>query len=178
MSDQNILLGSGKLYLGVVENVATATESEIEAALTEVGAIQGGATLTYTPTFKEVKSANYGTLASFLTGEEVTFTSGILNFNLKNLETLSAGSYSEDTTAGTRRIGIGGLKAVPINYLRFVHEKPDGKKLTVNVFKAQSQNGFSITFDSENETVIDAQFKALAVPGKSDGNMVEIIEEI
>ena len=91
MSEQNILLGSGKLFLGEVE--PTATETEIEAALTEVGAISGGATLTYTPTFKEVKSANYGTLASFLTGEEVTFTSGILNFNLKNIEILSAGKY-------------------------------------------------------------------------------------
>ncbi|MEC1725851.1 hypothetical protein P9E34_14125 [Schinkia azotoformans] len=178
MSEQEILLGSGKLSLGVVANVATATETEIAAALTEVGAISGGATLTYTPTFKEIKSANYGTLASFLTDEQVTFTSGILNWNLKNLENFSAGAYSEDETAGTRRIGIGGLRNVPINYLRFEHTKPSGKKLTVNIFKAQSQNGFELAFDSENETIIDAQFKALAVPGKTDGTLVEIVEEI
>ncbi|MEC1768283.1 hypothetical protein [Schinkia azotoformans] len=178
MSGQNILLGSGKLYLGLVDNVATATEEQIESALTEVGAIDRGASITYAPTFTEVDSANYGTLASFLTKEEVTFTSGVLNWNLKNLENFSAGSYSEDTTAGTKRIGIGGLKSVPINYLRFVHEKEDGKKLIVNIFKAQSQNGFALTFDNENPVVIDAQFKALAVPGKSDGNLVEIIEEI
>ncbi|MFP5111826.1 IPT/TIG domain-containing protein [Bacillaceae bacterium C204] len=176
IAEDTYLLGSGDLYIGVVS--PTATADEINAALKNVGAISGGASLTYKPSFTEIKSANRGTIASFKSDEEVSFKSGILTWDLQNVEKLSAAYYSEDNTAGTRRVGVGGMKNIPINYLRFVHTKPDGKKLTVNVFKAQAQSGFELTFDKEKETVIDAEFKALAVTTKSDGNLVEIIEEV
>lgn len=177
VKEDNYLLGSGDLFIGTVPNVATATEEEITASLVNVGAISGGATLTYTPTFYEIESANRGTIASFKTKEEVVFKSGILTWNLKNLEKLSAAYYSEDLATGVRRLGIGGAKNVPINYVRFVHTKPDGNTLTMNLFKAQAQSGFELTFDKEQETVIDAEFKAMAVIGKDDGNLVEIIDQ-
>lgn len=175
--EDNYLLGSGDLYIGQVKNIATATKDEIDASLVNVGAISGGAVLTYTPTLYNVESANRGTIASFKTHEEVIFRTGILTWNLKNLEKLSAAYYSHNFETGERRIGIGGAENIPINYVRFVHTKEDGKKLTVNIFKAQAQSGFELTFDKEQETVIDAEFKALSVPEKKDGNMVEIIEE-
>jgi hypothetical protein len=176
VEESNVILGSGDLYLGVVDS--SATEDQITAALVNVGAISGGSVLTYKPKFHDVVSANRGTFASFKTDEEVTFKSGILTWNLSNIEKLSAAYYSEDNTKGIRRVGIGGMKNVPINYLRFVHTKPDGNTITMNMFKAQSQGGFNITFDSEKETVIDVEFKALAVTNKTDGNLVEIIEEV
>lgn len=178
VKEDNFLLGSGDLFIGQVADPATATEEEIAEALENVGAISGGAILTYKPSFQEVKSANRGTLFTMLTEEEITFKSGLLTWDLANLEKLSAAHYSEDTTKGERRIGLGGLKQVPVNYLRFVHKKVDGKKLTVNLFRAQNQSGFELTFDGEKETVLDAEFKALACPGKEQGNAVEIIEEI
>ena len=174
VKEDTILLGSGDLYLGKVD--PNATETEIQAALVNVGAISGGATITYKTKFQDVKSANRGTLMSFLTDEEVTFKSGVLTWNLENISKLYPAKFTSDTTK--KRVGIGGIKNVPINYLRFVHTKPNGKRLTVNIFKAQAQDGFDITFDSEKETVLDVEFKALAVTGKNDGNLVEIIEEI
>lgn len=174
VKEDNILLGSGDLYLGQVD--LNATEKEIENALVNVGAISGGATLSYKAKFTDVKSANRGTLISFLTDEEVTFKSGVLTWNLENLSKLYPAKFTSDTTK--KRIGIGGIKNVPINYLRFVHTKPNGKKLILNIFKAQAQDGFDITFDSEKETVLDVEFKALAVTNKTDGNLVEIIEEL
>ncbi|WP_407268969.1 hypothetical protein [Radiobacillus sp. PE A8.2] len=180
MAKDDILLGSGQLFLGEIEDVETATESEIEAALEEVGHISSGAALSYSPEFYEVKGGELNqVIKTFLTNEEVTFTSGILTWNLKNIEKLVAASYSEDTEAGTRRIGIGGLKNVPMNYLRFVHTKQDtGKKLTVNIFKAQNQGGIELNFNPEEETVIDVEFKAIPAKGKADGNLVEIIDEV
>lgn len=177
MAEDNYILGSGDLLIGTVDNVATATDEEIEAALVNVGAISGGAVLTYTPTLYNVESANRGTIASFKTSEEVIFRTGILTWNLENLEKLSAGYYSEDIETRTRRLGLGGTKNIPINYVRFVHTKPNGNTLTMNLFKAQAQSGFELTFDKEQETVIDAEFKALAVIGKNDGNLVEIIDQ-
>ena len=174
VKEDNILLGSGDLFLGQVD--PNATEQEIQAALVNVGAISGGATLVYKTKFQDVKSANRGTLMSFLTDEEITFKSGVLTWNLENISKLYPAKFTSDTTK--KRVGIGGLKNVPINYLRFVHTKPDGKKITVNIFKAQAQDGFDITFDSEKETVLDVTFKALSVTNKTDGNLVEIIEEL
>ena len=77
VKEDTILLGSGDLFLGQVD--LKATEQEIQAALVNVGAISGGATLVYKTKFQDVKSANRGTLMSFLTDEEVTFKSGILS---------------------------------------------------------------------------------------------------
>lgn len=174
---EKIILGSGELFLGNVENVATASEEEIEAALTKAGEIQGGATLFYTPTFKDVRGGKHnGVLASFKTQEEVRFTSGLLTWELENLNKIFPAAYSQN--GSTRRVGLGGVNETKVNYLRFVHERPNGKKLTVNMFKAQNQSGFQFTFDPENESILDLEFKALAVQNKEDGNLVEIIEEI
>ena len=129
VSEDTYLLGSGDLYLGVVADPSTATEEEITAALTNVGAISGGAALSYKPTFYEVESANRGTIASWKTKEEVVFKSGILTWDLTNIEKLSSAYYSENSTAGTRRVGIGGLKNIPVNFLRFEHTKPDRKSV-------------------------------------------------
>lgn len=173
-----VILGSGDLFLGTVANVETATETEIEAALSHVGAISGGASLQYSPTFTDVKGGrNNGVVASFLTSEEVTFTSGILHFDLDNLGKINPAVVTTDVATNTRRLGLGGVNALNINYLRFIHTKPSGKKLTVNIFKAKNTNGFTLTFDPSKETIIDAQFKALAT-GKTNGNLVEIIEEL
>lgn len=174
-----IILGSGELFLGYVADVATATESDIEAAITKVGEIQGGATLYYEPKFKEVRGGKLnGVLANFKTQEEVRFSSGLLTWDMQNLSNIFPAVFSEDTTLGTKRVGIGGISDTPVNYLRFIHQKPDGKKITMNVYKAQNQNGFEFSLDPENETVIDLEFKALAVSGKEDGNLVEIVEEV
>lgn len=174
--EEKIILGSGELFLGAVD-VATATEEQIEVALTKAGEIQGGATLFYSPTFKDIRGGKHnGILASFKTQEEVRFTSGLLTWELENLAKIFPANYSEDATK--RRIGLGGVNETKINYLRFVHEKPNGKKLIVNLFKAQNQSGFQFSFDPENESVLDLEFKALAVQNKEDGNLVEIIEEI
>jgi hypothetical protein len=178
VKEDNILLGSGDLFLGQVTQ-ENPTEQQITDSLVKVGLISGGAALNYTPTFHDVIAGNRkGVIASFLTQEQVTFTSGVLTWDLKNLSKLSAASFTDDEAGGKRRIGIGGLSNVPVNYLRFVHTKPDGKKLTVNIFKAQAQNGFEFAFNSEQETVLDIEFKALTALDKTDGNLVEIIEEV
>lgn len=169
-----IVLGSGELYLGKVNNVETATEEVIVAALKNVGAIESGATLTYSPTIKTIKSANRGTLMSFVTDEEVTFGCGIMTWLIDNLSILAPALVTVDETTGTKTVKIGGQGGLPVNYLRFVHTKKDGSgALTVNIYKAQATNGFEFTFDNENPLVLNYEFTALS---DTDGNLVEIIE--
>lgn len=169
-----IVLGSGELYLGKVDNPETATETEIEAALKNVGAIEAGATLEYKPTIKEVKSANRGTLMRFVSEEEVTFDCGIMTWMVDNLASLAPATVETDAVTGTKKIKIGGRGMLPCNYLRFLHKKKDASgELIVNIFKAQATNGFSFTFDNENPLVLNYEFSALS---DTNGNLVEIIE--
>lgn len=169
-----ILLGSGELYLGKVNNVEDATEEQIKAALKNVGAIQSGATLAYSNSIQEVKSANRGTLMRFVSEEEIKFNCGVLTWLIDNLATLAPATVETDSETGAKKIKIGGKGNLPINYLRFVHKKKDNTgELVVNIYKAQATNGFSFTFDNENPLVLDYEFSALS---DNNGNLCEIIE--
>lgn len=169
-----IVLGSGELYLGKIENVENTTEETIKAALKNVGAIESGATLTYTPTIQAIKSANRGTITSFVTEEEVTFGCGIMTWIIDNLANLAPATVEVDSETGAKTIKIGNKGMIPINYLRFIHKKKDGSgELIVNIAKAQSTKGFQFTFDSENPLTINYEFMALS---DNTGNLVEIIE--
>ncbi len=168
-----IILGSGELYLGKVENPETADETTIETALKNVGAIESGATLSYKPTIQNVKAANRGHIMSFVTDEEVTFDCGILTWKLDNLANLAPATVEEDKVKGTKKIKIGRKGMIPVNYLRFVHKKKDGTgDIIVNIYKAQAVNGFQFAF-SEKPTVVNYEFTALS---DKNGNLVEIIE--
>lgn len=169
-----IVLGSGELYLGKVENPETATEQEIETALKNVGAIEAGATLSYSPKIKDIKSANRGTIARFITEEEVTFSCGIMTWIIDNLALLAPATVTTDAGTGKKTIKIGGKGMIPVNYLRFIHTKKDGTgELIVNIYKAQATNGFKFTFDNENPLVTNYEFGALS---DNNGNLVEIVE--
>jgi hypothetical protein len=169
-----IILGSGELYLGKVDNVESATEEAIIAALKNVGAIESGATLTYIPTIKDIKSGNRGTIARFVSEEEVKFGCGVMTWIVDSLANLAPAIVTTDETTGKKTIKIGGKGMLPINYLRFVHTKKDGNgELIVNIYKAQATNGFQFTFDNENPLVLNYEFSALS---DNQGNLVEIIE--
>lgn len=165
---------SGELYLGKVLNPETATEEEITTALKNVGAIESGATLQYNPTIKTIKSANRGTIMTFVSEEEVTFNCGIMTWVIDNLANLAPATVETDATSGTKTIKIGGKGMIPINYLRFIHKKSDGSgELIVNIYKAQSTKGFQFTFDKENPLSVNFEFTALS---DKDGNLLEIKE--
>lgn len=169
-----IILGSGELYLGTVANPETATETEIEAALKNIGAIESGATLTYKPTIKEVKSGNRGTIIRFISDEEVKFDCGILTWKVDNLALLAPATVNTDAVTGTKTVKIGAKGGLPVNYLRFIHTKKDGSgTLTVNISKAQNTNGFKFSFNNDNPLSVGYEFEALS---DANGNLVEIIE--
>jgi hypothetical protein len=173
------LLGSGKLFLAEGIDPSTATETEIEAALVEVGKIHEGASLTTESEFVVVRGGQRNQIIdTFQTNESVIFSSGIVTWDLSKIGAFTSSSYSEDTTVGERRLGIGGLPQVKPSYLRFEHEKKDGYKIKINMFKAQNQAGLTINFNNEDPTVQEYEFTLLPEDTKTDGNLVEIVEEI
>lgn len=167
-----ILVGSGELYLGRVDDPENATEAMIGTALKNIGAIEAGATFTYSNEVQEINSANRGLIMRFVTNQKVEFNCGIMTWVFGNMELLCPGTV--DGTTDKKTLKIGAAKKLPVNYLRFVHSKNDGSgDLIINIFKATPEGGFELTFDQENPLSVDYKFVALAT---DSGNLCEIIE--
>lgn len=186
MTDYNVQasdpinLGMGELYLGVVPNPKTATEDTIIPLLKNVGVIDSGASIEYSPDIAEIKGGNrLGVLARWITNEDVTFKSGIMTWVIDNLAAIMPGTLTTDGTTGQKTLKIGGKTTLPVNYLRFIHHKKDGGDLIYNIYNAQVTKGFSMNFDSDKATVIDVEFHSLAgtsAQDQADPSLVEIVE--
>lgn len=175
MKTGNVVLGSGDLYIKSFAAGETIPEhSAIETADNKIGSIKGGAALTDAPEVYEVIDDYGRCLKRFITKHDITFKSGIMTWNLETLKMLALGStLTETSTARTLKIGAAG--AIEQYLIRFVHTLDNDKKIRVTVVGTAS-NGFELTFNPAEETVIDAEFKAMA--HDAEGNQVIIEEEI
>jgi len=177
MTTENIILGSGKLY--IVDYDATTgipEDTEFEVAANRLGLIKGGATLEYKPEEYEIKDDLFEINKRFVISEETTFKSGIMTWDINSLKNLiAAGSYEDDTTNHKRVIKLGGNGAREMKKyaLRFVHSEGNGNTFRVTMV-ATASAGLSLAFNPDSESTIDAEFKALS--HGSEGTQV-ILEE-
>lgn len=173
---ERIVLGSGKVYcVEFTNSIPEDTIIETEANL--LGLIQGGATLTYTPTFYEAKDDLGLVSKKFITEEEVILKSGIMTWNGATLQKLcSTARVTTDTSTHTRTVKIGGAG----NYdgkkyvIHFVHEDAVDGDIRVTIV-GSNEAGFELAFAKDKETVINAEFKAQ--PHDSEGTLIIYKEE-
>ena len=174
---ESIVLGSGKVYatefIGKVPD-----KEELCQESNRVGYVSGGATLDYKPTYQTVKDDLGYIMKTILTDEEASLKTGVMTFNANKLKMLCATGRIIDSKDGkTRTLKIGGLgNADGKQYaICFHHEdKIDGDIWIIIV--GQNQNGFSLAFAKDKETIVDAEFKALVQD--EDGTLIQYIEEI
>lgn len=165
MTKDNIVLGSGKLY--IVEYDASTgipEDSAFETAENRIGLIQGGASLEYTPEEYEIKDDLYEVNKRFVISEETTFRSGVLTWDLTTLKNIvAAGAYTDDTTNHKRTLKLGGNGAREMKKyaLRFVHTEGNNNVFRITLV-ATASAGLTVAFNPDSETVIDAEFKAVA----------------
>lgn len=158
---ERIVLGSGKLY--IKEFVDTIPQdSDIEQDENLLGLIQGGASLTYTPSFYEAKDDLGLVSKKFITEEVVVLKSGIMTWSGNTLQKLSSTvRIEEDKSNKTRTVKIGGSS----NYdrkkyiIHFVHKDEVDGDIRVTIV-GNNEAGFEIAFAKDKETVINAEFKA------------------
>lgn len=178
-TNEPVVLGSGRLYTSNLEDIENATEEEIEASLVELGVIESGATLTYEPTVEQFRGGkNNRIIQSYITQEDLTFSSGIMTWNLEGLKLLAPGNYTEETDAtsgmDTKTLKVGGQYMPNVSYLRFVHDKRyEEGQIVVNIAKAESISGMELTFDNSEKTTTNYEFTSR---GDKDGTLVEIVE--
>lgn len=160
----DVKLGSGDLY--IMEFAGTVPEdATIENDANKIGHIKGGATLEYTNEWKVVIDDNGIIIKNSLTKENVVFKSGILAWNGKTLEALSATARVTDPGPDQpyRIVKIGGKKnSTGKSYvIHFVHKEGTTIENKITIV-GNSRNGFTIAYDPENETVVDAEFTAIS----------------
>lgn len=176
MSKERIVLGSGKLYITEFDGKTVPELEELCKDENILGYIKGGATLSYTPTFLEVKDDLGTHTKTIITEEEAALTSGIMTFDGDTLKTLcETARVEEDKAKGLRIVKFGGIgNASGKRYVICFHheDKIDGDIDVIIVGKNTA--GFSLAFAKDAETVIDAEFKALAQD--NEGTLIKYIE--
>lgn len=166
----DVVLGSGDLY--IVEDTNDALKDlvigsndfyqALEVEENQIGHVKGGATLSYTSEWKKVKDDYKVTVKQFLTNEEVKFKGGILAWNGDILTTLCATGRKETTDEyGITLYKFGGVANTngKSYYIHFRHRKDNGSYVRVTIIGV-CENGFTLAFDPENETVLDPEFSA------------------
>lgn len=176
MANEKIVLGSGKLY--VTEFAGTVPEdATLETDDNILGYIQGGATLSYTPSFYEAKDDLGLVVKKMLTDEEVVLKSGIMTWNGKTLEKI-CGTARVTESGSMRTVKIGGIG----NYngkkyvIRFVHEDSADGDIRLTIV-GSNEAGFEMAFAKDKETVVNVEFKAMGGLD-TEGTLVEYKEEI
>lgn len=172
VATSTVTLGSGELY--IMDFAGSIPEDgTIESVQNKIGSIKGGASLEYKPESYTVKGDNGRTFKAFITKEDVTFKSGILTWNLDVLSKLTmGGELTEDSSKNLKvlKIGKNGSSAINQVLIRFVHSLDNENKVRVTLIGSPT-SGFTLSFNPEEETVIDAEFTALS---QEDGTLVKI----
>lgn len=180
MDKESIVLGSGFLYCIEFEgtNKEIPDNEMLETTENLLGYIKGGASIEYKPTFYEAKD-DMGMVSKLITTEEeATLKSGIMTWCGKTLERLCSTARVTDDKANNKRIvKIGGIanSVNKIYVLHFVHKDSKDGDIRITIV-GNNQAGFTISFAKENETVIDAEFKAQ--PMDKEGTLILYEEEI
>lgn len=171
-------LGSGDLFIKEYTAGAAVTAADVIANGERLGEIKGGASLEYTTETKEDSSDLGRTKIVIISKEDVVLKSGVMTWNGKTLEKLcQTARVTKDDIAKKRTIKIGGLaNAANKSYAVAFQYKGDGKKGLTVLIVGKNTAGFTVSFSSDNATVIDAEFKAQALD--NDGTLVVIEETI
>lgn len=170
-----ITLGSGDLMFKEYDgtNVPAHTDFTADDILAH---IQGGATLSYKPTWYEAKDDTGKIVKTIITEEEATFKSGILTWNGKTLAKLSSTARVTEA-GGIRTVKIGGVGNHDGKSYVFCfhhHDKVDGDVWIL--IRGVNQSGFELAFAKDKETIIDAEIKCL--PQDDEGTLIQYVEEI
>lgn len=173
---EKIVLGSGNLYTKEYKGDEIPTHEEIETAENLTGLIQGGATLEYKAEHYTAEDDSGVAKKTVLTKEEAMLKTGIMTWNAKTLEKLCSTARVKEE-AGKRIVKIGGINNQDGKkyVIRFHHKDPVDGDIRITIV-GTNQVGFSLAFAKDKETVIDAEFIALALD--KEGTLIIFEEEI
>lgn len=160
LSPNDIILGAGELYLSEFTGTEVPAHATIETDANNVGHTSGGAEFTYTPSVYDVENSYGKVVKRKITKTECNFKSGILTFSPDKIGLLTNAKITEDATTKTSKITFGANNPLKNVLVRFVHVKDNGLKIRLTMI-ANATNGFTMSFQGGQETVIDAELSAI-----------------
>lgn len=172
---KTITLGSGEIYLQAFSD-AMPTVDTLCVDDNMLGYIKGGAALEYTQETYEEKDDLGRASKIITTSEEALLKCGLITWNGNTLKKL-VDRAAVTESAGKRTTKIGGAGNAQGGYYAvcFKHTDPTDGNLWV-LIKGRNTAGFTLTFSTEEGTLVEPEFKAL--PHDDDGTLIELIEEI
>ena len=176
---EKIVLGSGTDYCMEFEGDIPA-DAEIETEENRLGAIKGGASLTYKPSTYTEKDDSGKFSKTVTTEEELTYKLGLITYNANVLDKLvSTGTVTEETVNGVKRrtIKIGGVENDNgKKWLhRFVHKDPVDGDVRVTIV-GTNKSGFSLAFAKDKGTIVEPEITA--EPLDDEGHLVIYTEDV
>ena len=172
---KKIPLGSGDVYITEFSGSIPA-DTDFEVAANKLGAVSGGASLEYKPTFYTAKSDDGKSRKTILTEEEATLKLGVMTWTGNTLKKLCAtGRVTE--ASGKRTVKIGGVTNQDGKKyaVRFVNKDPVDGDIRITVVGSNSA-GLTLAFAKDKETVINPEISAEPMDG--DGTLVMYEEDI
>ena len=171
---KTITLGSGEIYLQAFSD-AMPTVDTLCIDDNMLGYIKGGAALEYTQETYEEKDDLGRASKIITTSEEALLKCGLITWNGNTLKKL-VDRAAVTESAGKRTTKIGGAGNAQGGYYAvcFKHTDPTDGNLWV-LIKGRNTAGFTLTFSTEEGTLVEPEFKAL--PHDDDGTLIELIEE-
>lgn len=172
---KTIMLGSGNIFTAEYDGTIPEDPEMIIAEAEEVGAIQGGCTLEYKPTFFTEKDDSGEYEKSIMTEDEATLKLGLITFNGETIANLNACSTTRKS--GKYRItDIGGAENYSDKSRLFIFRHTDKKDGNVYVIiYGENQAGFSLAWAKDKGSKLEPELKCKPM---TNGVRIRYIEQI
>lgn len=158
MDKNEIMLGSGEIYMMEFTGDKIPEHATLEADENNVGYCNSGFKIDYKPKKYDVKNQYGRVVKSFITDEQISVKTGIITWDLDKLALLSTAEITEDAEKKIKKLTFGGGGSLKTVLLRFVHDE-NGKKLRFTMI-GQGGNGFGLDF-GDKETTINAELQGI-----------------
>lgn len=177
-NSDEIILGSGNLYLMEYDGSNIPVDTEVEKDENRAGNIKGGATLEYSMESQTVQDDMGRVKKTIATSEKVLFKTGLITWVKQYIQALALTARVDETSKpGHRVFKLGGLSNVSKKkwLWRFVHTRDDGRKLRVTV-TGKNTGTISLAFQPDKETTCDAEITADTLD--KEGTLVILDDEL
>lgn len=170
-----IMLGSGEIFSAEYDGTIPSDPEAIIKTAKEVGAIQGGCTLEYKPTFYTEKDDAGKYEKSIMTEDEATLKLGLITFNGETLADLNACSTTK--IEGNYRVtDIGGAENYSDKSRLFIFRHTDKKDGNIYlIVYAENQAGFSLAWAKDKGSKLEPELKCKPMQG---GVRIRYIEQV
>lgn len=169
MATNNVVLGSGFIYVVEYDGQAIPADNVIETAANQFGFTKGGATLTYETEFTEINDDNGQIKENFLSSDKATFKCGAFMGQASDIVKICP-TASSTTANGITTVKIGGVSNDDDKkyVIRFKHKTKDLRITIVG----KNTDGFELSFSADDAITLEPTFTCAAMD--ANGVLAEI----